>query len=449
MDPESDFKEPGRVEGCCLVLAAVGIFIIMGGINLTVGILVVEWVDYFDVGYRIVAWLGTTNYSTSQMLAPVGGLMIKRFGLRRCLFISAVVNSFAVCCSAFSKSLWLIYILWIITGMAYTFHIGPILSYIMIRFRRYRSTANAFVVSAASLGTIIFGVIINESIEAYTWRGAVLIIGAIALNMAPCSLILRDWNKPRSNKDVLLPRKDEQDKEDDNVRVKFPGCKNILNIEILKQPNFIGVTISVFFLNIAVSVIFVHIVSGFRDLCKLELEDARYLVPYWGASGLIGRFVVCMISQHPRFDTFTLCLAVNILLGVTVALVPLFKGFTAAVILVILIGVGMSGFAGLTHLVIAEIIEEKYIHMSVQYMLFPAGIAFMIGAPLAGWVYDVTGNYVYSFELTASLVGVSVLIMSPFWLKHIRQLNNRNTSNLPGNLSATNREWIASLTSLA
>ncbi|XP_074650421.1 monocarboxylate transporter 14-like [Tubulanus polymorphus] len=383
--------------------------------------------------------------------------MIKRFGLRRCLVISAVVNGFAVCCSAFSKNLWLIFILWITAGISQAFYVGPIVAYIMIRFRRYRSTANAFVVSAASLGTIIFGVIINKSIEAYTWRGAVLIIGAIALNMAPCSLILRDWNKPRSNKDVLLPRKDEQnaDKQKDSVNGEYlkkpeaSGCRNFLHVEVLTRRNFIGVTSAVFFLYLAVSIIFVHIVSGFRDLCKLELEDARYLVPCLGTSNMIGRFATSFITQHPRFDAFTMFLAVNILLGVTVALVPLFEGFTAAVILVILIGVGMSGFAGLTHLVIAEIIEDKYIHMSVQYMLFPAGIAYLIGAPLAGWVYDVTGNYVYSFELTASLVGVSVLIMSPFWLKHIRQLNNRNTSDLPGNLSATNREWIASLTSLA
>ncbi|XP_074650270.1 monocarboxylate transporter 12-B-like [Tubulanus polymorphus] len=319
-------------------------------------------------------------------------------------------------------------------GLCQALFIGPVIAYIMIRFRRYRSIANAFVVSATSLGTIVFGVIINKSIEAYTWRGAVLLLGALSLNMAPCALILRNWNKRPHKEGVLLSKQREGESPNEltagaekrhDTNSSF-DCRNVLHLDVLKQPIFLSYSFAIFFLFLAGSMIMVHIVSGFMYLCKLELEEARYLVPCLGTSNLIGRFVVSIISHHPRVDTLTLFQIVNILFGVTVAIVPLFKGFTAAAILVVIIGMVFTSFGALKHLVLAEMIEERYIHMSVQYMFFVAGIGYMIGGPLAGWIYDVTGNYVYSFELTASLLGVSVLVLLPSWFKHIRQLKKES-----------------------
>ncbi|XP_074649488.1 uncharacterized protein LOC141904738 [Tubulanus polymorphus] len=108
----------------------------------------------------------------------------------------------------------------------------------------------------------------------------------------------------------------------------------------------------------------------------------------------------------------------------------------------------MTAFCGLTHLVIADIIEDRYVRSAVQYMFFPAGIGYMVGAPLAGWIYAATGNYIYSFELAAVLVAVSVLIMIPFWIKHIRSLSSAKSGEIGRLRSAVSREWIASHTSL-
>ncbi|XP_074648124.1 monocarboxylate transporter 13-like [Tubulanus polymorphus] len=461
-----DFREPGRIEGYCLVLASVGILMILGGVFYSVGILIVEWAEYFDTGYEVVSWIGA-GHGMCLILAPVAGVLVKKFGLRRCLVVSGILNGLSICCSALSTKLWLIYVLWIFSGMVHSFHNGPVIAYFLIRFRRYRSIASAFIMSSVSLGTIVFGVIINATIEVYTWRGAVLIIGALTLNLIPCSLVLRTWNKPLRNKDILIIQEKQNgtimhsddntaqdqlvsDQNNDKTTEKTSsGCKNMLDVEILRQPTFIGVIFPVFFLYVGVSIIFVHIVSGFADICKLDLESARYLVPYLGASNTVSRFIVSIISQHPRIDTFTLFLIVNVLLSVTVALIPVFEGFTAAVVLVVIIGIGLSAFSGLTHLVVADIIEYRYLHMAVQYMLLPSGVGYMVGAPLAGWLYDATGNYIYSFELTAGLVAVSVLVMIPFWIKHIRSLTSEKPSEIRRLRSAVSREWIASHMSLA
>ncbi|XP_074658216.1 monocarboxylate transporter 13-like [Tubulanus polymorphus] len=439
---EEEFKEPGRIEGCCLVVAAAGIVMLIGGMQNTTGILVVEWVEYFNTGYTIVSWIGASGGLTLTF-APIAGVVIKRFGLRRCLVSSAIVSCSAICGSAFSTKLWHMYILWMISGFVSIFHFGPVVAYVLVRFRRYRSIANAFVVSAATLGTFIYGVIMNTLIEIYTWRGAVLITGAMTLNVIPCSLVLRKWNRPRCKEDVLLDNNEEEvrDRGDsDNTQMhlgtdtntetpteRCSGCSGS-DSEVLKQPALLGLILPVLFLSMSVSILYVHTVSGFMDVCKLDLENARYLVPCLGASITVSRFVVSTISQHPRVDTFTLFLMANVLLSVTVALIPVFEGFTAAVVLVVIIGVGLSAFGGITHLVIAEIIDDKHIHMAVQYMFLPAGIGYMIGAPIIGWLYDATGNYIYSFELTAVLVAFSVLTILPFWIKHFRSLSSENLS---------------------
>ncbi|XP_074649107.1 monocarboxylate transporter 13-like [Tubulanus polymorphus] len=387
--------------------------------------------EFLEPGYTNVSWIGVST-AVALIFSPVAGVVIRRFGLRRCLVSSAIVGGSSICSSAFSTKLWQIYFLWFVAGLAHSFQVGPIMAYVLIRFRRHRSIANAFVMSAVPLGTLIFGVIINTLLEVYTWRGTVLITGALALNVIPCSLVLRKWNKLRRKEDVLLESEEntqirlEKEKKTDKPKERCSGCIT-WDSEVLKLPAFMGILFQVFFIYIAVSIIYIHMVSGFTDICKLDLESARYLVPYFGASNTVARFIVSIISQHPRIDTFTLFLIVNVLLSVTVAIIPVFEGFTAAVVLVVIIGIGMSAFSGLTHLVVADIIEYRYLHMAVQYMLLPSGIGYMVGAPLAGLIFDATGNYIYSFELTAVLVAVSVLIMIPFWVKHIRSLSSENS----------------------
>ncbi|XP_074649125.1 monocarboxylate transporter 14-like [Tubulanus polymorphus] len=114
-ESEDDFREPGRIEGCCLVLAIVGNSMIIGGVFYSVGILIVEWAEHFDTGYEVVSWIGA-GHGMCLILAPFAGALIKRFGLRRCLVVSGILNSLSICCSTLSTKLWLTCLLWITSG---------------------------------------------------------------------------------------------------------------------------------------------------------------------------------------------------------------------------------------------------------------------------------------------------------------------------------------------
>ncbi|XP_074655782.1 monocarboxylate transporter 14-like isoform X2 [Tubulanus polymorphus] len=369
-----------------IVISAGLISSFINGGNYVDGILVAEWVDYFHQGSGVTAWLGTAIIGISSCGAPIATLLIKRFGFRKVFFIAATINASALALTSFVYNIYLAIALRVLAGCGLTFHFCSIGPYLVNRFPKQAALVQGLRVASSSSGILAFPFIINYCLKQYGWRGCCLIIGGIASQRCALGLLFRHWsNKP-------LPKHEENQES------------------LLRQNN-----------DAALSVIYVHIVSGTRVLLEISPEQARFTLSAMGLSTLFARIVVSLITKHPMIDTFTLYMILNTLLAIQVCVIPFMKGYVAALTVSASIGILMSAHAALHLLMLLELFGSEYLYMSYSYGFFSGGFGYLLGAPVAGWIYDATGNYAISFYFCAGLLILCVLILIPEWIKHIKK----------------------------
>ncbi|XP_074651712.1 monocarboxylate transporter 14-like [Tubulanus polymorphus] len=416
---------------------------IMGG-SYTDGILVVEWMEYFHQGSGVTAWLGTAIVGICFCGAPVASLLVKRFGFRKVFIIASTINASALAVTSFTYNIYLAMALRVLAGFGLTFHFCALGPYLLYRFSNQAALVQGLRTASISLGILTFPFIINYCLKQYGWRGCCLIIGGIASQQCALGLLFRHWsNKPlpehEENQEALL----EQNNGDNNKRFR-----DLHQLDLFKRKTFVACAIHCFIINGGLSIIYVHIVSGTRVLLEISPEQARFTLSAIGLSTLFARIVVSFMAKHPRIDTFTLYIILNILLAIQVGVIPFMKGYTAALAVSASIGFLMSGFGCLFVLILLEQFGREYLYMSFAYSHSLGGLGYLLGAPVAGWIYDTTGNYAVSFYCCAGLLILSVLILIPDWIVHIKKLmkTDRTKDHKETIISAN---YIASLQSLA
>lgn len=92
----------------------------------------------------------------------------------------------------------------------------------MAHFTRRRTLALGLALSSIGLSSFAFNPLFQLLVEKYTWRGALLILGGISLNIVPCGALIR--TQPRS-------------KASENVRKRTLGVRRLKNMSIIQKVN--------------------------------------------------------------------------------------------------------------------------------------------------------------------------------------------------------------------
>ena len=68
----------------------------------------------------------------------------------------------------------------------------------------------------------------------------------------------------------------------------------------------------------------------------------------------------------------------------------------------------------LTSIILVELITLERFTNAYGLLLLVQGVANLVGPPLAGWLYDLTGTYNLSFYLAGAMIIVSCLVVQSF-----------------------------------
>lgn len=89
-------------------------------------------------------------------------------------------------------------------GMVFT----PMVATVMANFTRRRALALGLGFSSIGLSSFAFNPLFQLLVETYAWRGALLILGALSLNIVPCGALIRPQR--RSKAPAKVEQKEEQ-----------------------------------------------------------------------------------------------------------------------------------------------------------------------------------------------------------------------------------------------
>ncbi|XP_074641461.1 monocarboxylate transporter 14-like [Tubulanus polymorphus] len=466
---ESSTVEPGPLESVALILAAGLDMLFLYGLCYNSGILIAEWMDYFGKGGGLTSWIGTAVVGVALCFSPVASMLVRRFGLRLVAVISSLTCGLSIAASSLAPNIYVILVFWVLAGACMAVHVTPVLSYIVTRFKSRRAIANGIVTAGTSIGTFIYPVIMNSLLNSFGWRGCVLILGGLSLNVVPISLVYKTWgsssrgekkllNEPTNSTEIneteLISsaqslRQGELRKERINSMIpRNCGDKtlgNVVQTELFRNRFFVMMLIHTLLFYMAVSVTYIHIVAGFRAVMNLTVQQSRFTITALGICNLISRILISILVHQPSIDTYSIYVVCGLLTGI-IAIAPVCSGFIQAIILCSALGFTLSGYGCLLQVVFVELLGEEFIQMAFSYSQFTGGIGYTIGAPIAGWLYDVTRDYSVSFYFGGGFAIAGMAILIPDWLIHLRRLCKGTHKQVE--LSLETKEWLQSHLSL-
>jgi hypothetical protein len=178
--------------GWFVVLGAFFISLICDGCAFSFGVIFVYLVEEFQESKSETAWVASIFYCLSLLLGPVASALSSRFGCRSITIVAGITSCLGFVASSYVTSVWQLYITFgcIVGGSFSICYVTSVLT-VAYYFDKRRSLATGLSVCGTGIGTFTFAPLIELLSDLYGWRGAMMLLGAICLNICVCGALFR------------------------------------------------------------------------------------------------------------------------------------------------------------------------------------------------------------------------------------------------------------------
>ncbi|CAH0552901.1 unnamed protein product [Brassicogethes aeneus] len=186
------------------------------------------------------------------------------------------------------------------------------------------------------------------------------------------------------------------------------ALSTMMDMSLLKDPVFLLIGISNFFGMAGLYVPFVFLVDmAIQD--GIEQSQASFLLSIIGITNTVGRIACGYFADFPQVNALfvnNVCLVIS---TIAVAMTPLCHSYGAYITMAVFFGVAVSGYISLTSIILVDLLGlDKLTNAFGLLILFRGGAA-IVGTPLAGALYDMTGSYAIPFFVAGGFFAVSAL----------------------------------------
>ncbi|XP_070201574.1 monocarboxylate transporter 5-like [Littorina saxatilis] len=192
----------------------------------------------------------------------------------------------------------------------------------------------------------------------------------------------------------------------------------IFDVSLLKSPTFIIYGASCLLCMLGFFVPFIYLPTLCIDL-GISATKAAFLISIIGIANTISRVVVGFVSDQPWAD----CLIINnvalIVAGVSTCFVPFLEAYSLFAAYTFIFGTSIAIFVSLRSIIMVELMGLEKLTNAFGLVIMCQGISSFVGAPIAGVLSDITGDYNISFYVAGICLGLSGLICFP--LRRISQ----------------------------
>ncbi|XP_014771722.1 monocarboxylate transporter 12 [Octopus bimaculoides] len=224
-----------------------------------------------------------------------------------------------------------------------------------------------------------------------------------------------------------------------------------LNPVLLTDPIFVIFLISNFFISVGYIVPYIYIPDYALEK-NLNPNNAAMLVSVIGVSNTFGRVVFGYLSDNPRINRIILYATSLVICGIGTLVFPFLEIYPLQIFYSVIFGIFTGVFISITSVVLVDLLGLENLTNSFGLTLLIQGIATLIGPPFAGWLYDETKNYDFSFYLAGiTLAGGGLLLyIIPFlkrYQKKKQHVITELTSDAP-TMNSTPPQIVVSLTDI-
>ncbi len=355
------------------------------------------------------------------------GWMSDRLAARTILSLGCVIAGTSVALMYFCQSLNQAFLFFsILTALGMGAIYVPGVSTIGKLFTKKRGLALGIVSTAIGL-SYIWSPIAERLIHFFGWRGGYFVSGILLLGVGTAF----SWGLVRSApKKLKTPPLKEKPK---TTKKKTLANKSFSSLE--KTPLLLGgtkLTLPMWYLNfmyiLAILGLYIataHLVPYLTDM-GINPTKAASALAFVGISSVIGRLGIGAISDKiGKAGMFFLSFTFQ---GIGIALFFLVQGEHMLFFYLgtIILGIGYGGWVPQFPAIIADIYGPANIGKLIGInTFFGTLLGATLGPWLGGYIYDITGTYVFAF-LVAIGASFTTLALSIFLFKYLNSLNKEN-----------------------
>ncbi len=389
--------------GWVMVLIAVIILAMEAILSYSFGIFLISLTKEFNWERGALSASLSINLLVAGILALLTGSLSDKYGPRLILTVNGLLVGAVFLLMSQISSLWQVYLVWgLLMGVAGSCAGIPLVSSIPRWFVQKRGVAMGLTLAGFGLGGIIAPPLAQWLISGYGWRQAYIILGLITSIIITS---LAQFMKHSPQRIGLKPYGENEAIEDEQLLASDAGGLSFKQTIRTRRFWLLGSILACFFFS--VQVIVVHIAAYAVDI-EIPATVAASILSIIAGGSTIGRlslgFIIDWIGGR---RALVACLAM-----ITLALIWLLfsREVWMLCLFAALFGFAWGGIVPSVNLIIAESFGLKCLGMILAelWLLGTAGGA--LGAPLAGYIFDVTRKYNLAFSICVILCTLALFL---------------------------------------
>jgi len=386
---------------------------VMGIIN-TFGIIYVQMRDQYSESDSEVslktAFVGSTCTGVTFLMCIVASILSDRVGIRPTALTGAVLALAGLLSSAFIEKLEYLYLTYgVILGLGSALVYSPSLVILGHYFKKHMGLVNGIVSFGSSIFTIALTRILPYLLETIGIKYVFVFLAGLQSIMFFLALTWRPLIKKHDHLAMTLST--------ESVYQHCNDCcswtRRFLNVKIWRNKSYVIWVFSLVIALFGYFVPFFHLPKHTID--TFPGEDGGWLILCLSITSGVSRIAVGKVADIPWVSRIKMQQFAFVILGAATLCIPFSSTFGGLIAISLVMGVCDGTFVCLLGPIAFDIVGPGEASQALGFLLGLFSIPFTIGPPVAGWLYDVMGDYKVAFHVAGAppIIGALLMFLIP------------------------------------
>ncbi|XP_076006892.1 monocarboxylate transporter 13 [Genypterus blacodes] len=359
------------------------------------GLFFLDIQSHFGVLNSTTSWVTSTTIFMFHLGAPAASALTLHSSQRVVIMVGGLLTASGMVLASLDLSLpWLYVGMGFLQGTGISFSWIPANSMVSHYFEQWRPIAFGIASSGECVFSIMFSPFFQWLIDTYSWRGALLIIGGLQLNLCACGALMRPLDITQS------PNQETYGTVDDAAVVTLKKKKKpIFQFALMRKPEL---SLYIVFAVLAAAALYIP------PLFLVPFANSLGMDKYWSASvlsvlamaDLAGRLFCGWLANMRLMRNLQLLTIMVTLLGVVLLLFPITHSYQVMLVFSSLYGFLFGCVVAIHVTSIVDIVGLEGFDSGLGLFMLLRSVGGFIGLPAAGWLVDRKGSYSAAFYLS-------------------------------------------------